>query len=300
MATIGLYDVDFNHGGTFNLSVPLMKVYERLVSSHQVVLMKPYEKTGRYNQIYYFKDSPQLPVPKGVVIDQEKSKFFGYGFLKESGLSDTTKGYAPSFAPYDINSDRIKNKSLYQSIKTNSLIDWREKDFTGFRKGSGITYVNDRDFLMESDWIDVFKEFDNNIKFVRPVKTNDLNTALEFSKLNTSKSTIVLPTDFYGEEYLSLTPYYGIEFHAKNKEDLFIYALAAKTLSDEPIRFYGTPTSTFESNLRSWAIASRRSFKDFMGANFNPSDYLNFKYRLLLRQDPTKITYKELKAEWLT
>lgn len=44
MATIGLYDVDFNHGGTFNLSVPLMKVYERLVSSHQVVLMKPYEK----------------------------------------------------------------------------------------------------------------------------------------------------------------------------------------------------------------------------------------------------------------
>nr|DAL45315.1 MAG TPA_asm: hypothetical protein [Caudoviricetes sp.] len=32
-------------------------------------MMKPYEKTGRYNQIFYFKDNPKLKIPKKLIIN---------------------------------------------------------------------------------------------------------------------------------------------------------------------------------------------------------------------------------------
>lgn len=31
MASIGLYDVDLNHGTSFNISLPLMKAYAKLI-----------------------------------------------------------------------------------------------------------------------------------------------------------------------------------------------------------------------------------------------------------------------------
>jgi len=31
--------------------------------------MKPYEKTGRYNKIFYFKDNPRLVIPKKLILD---------------------------------------------------------------------------------------------------------------------------------------------------------------------------------------------------------------------------------------
>lgn len=146
--TVGLYDIDFNHKTSFSISLPLMKAYNKLYKEgHQVIMMKPYEKTSRYNKVFYFKESPTLMVPKNLIIDSDKAKYYGYGFLKKSGLSDSTKSVPPSFFPYEVNSNRIRNKPLFSRIKNNCLIDWRERDFTNYRKGTTTTFINDTDFL---------------------------------------------------------------------------------------------------------------------------------------------------------
>lgn len=301
MATVGLYDVDFLHGGVFNLNIPLMKAYKRLYDEgHNVIMMKPYEKTGRFNKVYYFKDNPNLILPKGVVIDTDKSKFYGYGFLKESGLSDETKLVPPSFVPYELLSNKLKNQALFKSIKTNSLIDWREKDFTGFYKGKGITYVNDRDFLDEPDWRDIFKAFDNNIEFVRSIRPRTYDEAIEYLTLYQGNKSIILPNIYMGEQYKELIKRGKVDFTYVKDEDLFMYTFAAKVMGVKSPHFYRIPISDFEKDLLSWSNVGNISFKDWKGADFNPSLYLNFKYRLLLKQDPTKMTYNDLKANWLT
>lgn len=76
-------------------------------------MMSPYEKTGRFNKVLYFKDNPKLPVPKNVIVNSEKSSFYGYGFYGNSTLMEDTKEYAPSFVPYDNTLTKIKNISLY-------------------------------------------------------------------------------------------------------------------------------------------------------------------------------------------
>ena len=78
--------------------------------------------------------------------------------------------FAPSFEPYDLFSNEIRNKELYKSIRANSLIDWREKNFAGARAGAAITYVNDRNFLDEEDWEDLFNHYDNNIDFIHSIR----------------------------------------------------------------------------------------------------------------------------------
>ena len=99
-----------------------MHTYTRLMNEgHQVLMMKPYEKTGRYNKILYFKDNPNLIIPKKMVINTDKGQFYGYGFYGKSGLKEETLQATPSFAPYDLMSSTMKGKALYQSIKANSI-----------------------------------------------------------------------------------------------------------------------------------------------------------------------------------
>lgn len=270
-------------------------------------MMKPYEKTGRYNKIFYFKDSPKLVVPKSLIIPNDKeTKMLGYGFFKTSNLS--TKEIIdspPSFAPYELCSSRIKNKSLFNSIRSNSIIDWREKDFTGAHAGAGITYVNDRDFLDNPDWEELFDHYDNDINFIHSIRGDysQRDKMLQFLEKPYGNSTrIIFPATLDEDLLHKINEYKGAAFTAKYEEELFMMIMISKIINERIKLDYFCPADSFGAELVKWNNSSQRvSFKSFMDSKgeWNPNKYLKFNYRLLLSQDPTKITYNELCEEYL-
>lgn len=312
MATIGLYDIDFNHGANFSLSLPLMKAYTELTrQGHQVIMMSPYDKTGRFNKIFYFKDSPRLAVPKGLVIPTDKeTKMLGYGFYKTSNLSTKEVIEAPpSFIPYELCSSRIKNKSLFQSIRGNSIIDWREKDFTGARAGASITYVNDRDFLDNPDWEELFEHYDNDINFVHSIRGDhsQKEKMMKFIEKPYGNATrIVFPLTLDADTLAKASEYRGVSFSVNGMSKgldtmgAFMMIMISKVIGVK-ITLADTNKNSFMQELSRWNNGGRVSFKAFMESKgaWNPSLYINFPYRLLLSQDPTKITYDELCEEYL-
>lgn len=307
MATIGLYDIDLHHGRAFSISLPLMQAYARLKSEgHQVIMMKPYEKTGRYNKIFYFKDNPRLEVPRKLIVDQDKGKFCGFGFYGTSGISPETMEFAPSFEPYDLFSNEIRNKELYKSIRANSLIDWREKNFAGARAGAAITYVNDRNFLDEEDWEDLFNHYDNNIDFIHAIRAKSYDDK-DFIKLTQKplgiKTRLIAHSGLSKDVFERFKNCRGIEYDYTDTTDLFMQIFISKVI-DIPIEIefkYVDAGDFFRSHLLRWNnLYGRISFKDYMTQMcvWDPSRYMNFPYRLLLQQDPTKITYDELCEEY--
>ena len=307
MATIGLYDIDFNHGPSFSISLPLMKAYNGLIKQgHQVIMMKPYELTGRFNKIFYFKDSPKLVVPKKLVIPDKEVKMLGYGFYKTSGLStEEIINTPPSFVPYDLCSNRIKNKDLYNSIKSNSLVDWREKDFTGVRNGAGITYVYDRDFLSEPDWEELFDHFDNNIKFLHKIKSDnkyDNSQILKFIEKPYVGTEIIVHSGFDVDLMKKLDEYKGITYDYQDEMDLFMQIMISKIIGIKISFEFKITNDFFIQHLLRWNnLYGRISFKEYM-TEMNIWDsrrFINFPYRILLTQDPKKITYNELVEEYL-
>lgn len=304
--TLGLYDIDFHHGTNFSISLPLMKAYERFLGEgHQVIMMDAYEKTGRYNKIFYFKDNPCLRVPNGLTLNTEKGKMLGYGFYGKSGLENQkTIDATPNFTPYELFSSKIKNKNKFNSIKVNSLIDWREKDFTGARMGAGITYVNDRDFLLEPDWLDLINHFDNNIEFIHTIRPTNFVTAEEFiNTYHTSQTKIVLPFTLNPQHIKNFSGWQWMSFDIKDvsNEDLFFFIFAAKIMGIEGL-FFDPPFSNdpFKSNLLKWGRSNEMiSYQEFLKDVFKDSDYYKLSYRILLKQNPQKITLKDI-ADKLT
>ena len=263
-------------------------------------MMKPYEKIGRYNKVFYFKESPKLKVPIGISVN-DKCSFIGYGFHGKNELNERTKSYSPSFFPYDLYLNKIKNLTLYKKVKNNSLIDWREKDFTGIKKKSNIFYVNDRDFLKEADWQDIFT-FHDNIDFLHSLWPQDYDQAIKFLSLYQNKNArIVVPPPFDKNQIIEYCSFNNVSFYCPEFEKQFLLIFTAKVLGESPICFYNPPMTNFEKNLQKWGRNSQTiSFKDFLGKEYQEKDYLNFRYRLLLKQNPQKITFEKLRDNYLT
>lgn len=300
--TIGFYDIDLCHGIGFSLSLPLMKAWARFSEEgHQVRMMKPYEKTGRFNKIFYFKENPNLNVPNKLLINNEKGKVVGYGFYGYSNIQESTRAATPSFFPYDLRSELIKNKKLYKRIKDNSLVDWREKDFTAYYPNRTIIYVNDMDFLKEDDWEDIFSEFKNTIHFVHSLKPPTFADAVKILDKNFSKSTtVIVPSTLNKDELDYYSKMAGVVFNTKDMpiRKLFIFVLLLKTVYNCSFAFFPlADNNQFRNNILHWALSNKKiSYAAFLGEKFNPmlAEHYNFYYRPLLQQDPTKITYKDL------
>ena len=306
MATVGLYDVDFNHSPNFSISLPLMKAYRKLSQDgHIVIMMKPYEKTGRYNKIFYFKEG-SIQIPKGLTINTEKGKMVGYGFYGCSNLMQETLDTPPDFTPYEMNMDRVKNKTLFNSIKNNSLISWRDKDFSGVRTGAGITYVADRDFMDNYDWEEVFDHFDNNIKFIHSLYPNEEQLPILMQK-NYTDARIVVPPVFDEKLVAELLDTKGIMFSNKQAsfKTMLGFILFVKTFTNKPLRFHISMTSNKEmAPLVKWGTSNERiSYKAFREKHdgYMPIDgfHFNFKPKELLYQNPQDITPDQFKDKYL-
>lgn len=277
-----------------------MKAYTKFYKEgHQVIMMSPYEKTGRYNKVFYFKDNPKLIVPKGIVFN-EKSSLHGYGFYKNATLSKEVAALPPSFEPYEFSS-RIKNEKLFKSIKNNNFIDWREKDFTYTSSGKTYTYVNDRDFLEELDWKDLFSNFTNNIEFIHPLTPVDNEQAKELLSIYHGTKTIFIKPNFNKDDIKFFSNHINVYYNTKDEDEMLLLIFAGKILTNNRIRLPNKCSSKYSEKLMRWgATAGQISFKDFLGKDFDDKDYLKTKNRLLLKQDPKKITFKEFKDEYLT
>lgn len=306
MATIGLYDIDFNHDNTFSISLPLMKAYRKLSQEgHKVIMMKPYENTGRYNKIFYFKEG-NVKIPKGLTINSEKGKTIGYGFYGCSNLMKETLETPPDFTPYEMNIDRVKNKVLFNSIKNNSLISWRDKDFTGVRNGAGITYIADRDFMENYDWEEVFDHFDNNINFIHTLRPNEEQLPILIQK-NYTKARIIAPLLFDEKLVLEMLDTKGILFDDKqiSFKKLLGFILFVKTFTNKTIPFYFTIVMNplFEPLIKWNSSNEQISYKAFREKTngYMPIDALhfNFKPKELLYQNPKNISPEEFKQEYL-
>lgn len=277
-----------------------MKVYNRLYQEgHQVIMMKPKDKTGRFNKILYFKDNPKLPVPRAIKFNN-KCKQYGYGFFKKSNLNEKTKEYAPSFMPYDLFNNKIKSQSLYHKIKSNNLIDWREKDFTYTFAGKTYTYVNDRDFLEEEDWEELFQHYDNNIEFVHSLNPSSFEQTNDILSLYMGRQLVNLPFFSCEEDIIKIfSKHFNVRFKADNEDELILTTFAAKLLTNNSISF-PLKAHNINSEIVKWAYSNKReSFQKFMGINYNEHKYLNNKYRLLLKQNPQTVSYKDFKNEYL-
>ncbi len=264
-------------------------------------MMKPYEKTGRYNQIFYFKDNPKLEIPKKLIINQDKGKFCGFGFYGTSGISSKTIEFVPSFEPYNLFSNKIKNMTLYKSIRNNSIIDWREKNFAGAKCGAAITYVTDRNFLDEEDWEEIFDHYDNNIDFIYSLKVDKSEEDKMFKFLKKpygNHTRIVVPQQIDMDKLIYLSSCRGVVFNINDAMELTAQILISKIL-DIKLPMYSTyENDPFILDLIHWNNAGRISFKEFLGINWDPNKYITFPYRLMLQQNPTKITYDELCEEY--
>lgn len=288
--TIGLYDIDFNHGINFSINLSLMKIYNKFLSEgHRVIMMQPYEKTGRYNKIFYFKENPSLKIPNSLIINSDKGVTLGYGFYKNNGLSKAMS-YSPSFSPYDLNSNRIKNLKLYHSIKNNNLISWRDKDFTYTFDGKAFTYVNDYEFLIEQDWSQLFEVFDNNIEFLHSIKTHNFEIADKFLKLYKGhRRRLIIPLPEKNRLIHYCNENVLIDNSNLSSYQEFLIILFIKTNSDSIINFLVTKNNNnFRKAIYNWGMCPKRiSFNKFTNRKFeNKKDFLNFPNRILLKQNP--------------
>jgi len=90
----------------------------------------------------------------------------------------------------------------------------------------------------------------------------------------------------------------GVVFNISDAMELTAQILISKIL-DIKLPMYSTyETDPFILDLIHWNNAGRISFKEFLGINWDPNKYITFPYRLMLQQDPTKITYDELCEEY--
>ena len=302
---IGLYDIDFNHGVNFCLSLPLMKSYNRLSSEgHIAVMMRPYEQTGRFNKIFYFKENKNLRIPNALKINLEKGRPIGYGFYGSSGLKDETKKFAADFFPYESNYDKVKNKSLFKSIISNSLIDWREKDFANYNPKSGIIYINDQDFLLEDDWEDVFQAYNKNICFVHSLTPKNVEQGLKFIEHNYINTKINFPITYDIDLIKHLLQFNGISIKYDDAIKLFYFIFLIKTFSKEKF-YYLSSNEPFTKKIVEWGQQKEiMSFADFCKQKYGVFDEYDKSYyqkvpSVLLRQNPSKMKPEDFKNNYI-
>ena len=148
MASICLFDIDFLYSSKFVPNLELMKIFNYYYQEgHVVNLGQKNENLDRYNQIIFFKDSPNISVPRGLDLSGDNKKIYGYGFYNRFiPLSEKYDNVPPNYLCYDIFNENIKNIKKYENIKKGSLVRIENEDFSDFSEDKKTFYIVDRNF----------------------------------------------------------------------------------------------------------------------------------------------------------
>ena len=125
----------------------------------------------------------------------------------------------------------------------------------------------------------------------------DFDAAAQFLKYHTMGTELKVPFTLNKEELTFYSNYNGVSIEIKDRSEsqIFFLFFTAKVLNLQIKPTHQYNPSTFVSNLIKWNSCQKQiSFKEFLGKDFNDFDYLNFHYRLLLKQNPKTYPYSEI------
>lgn len=315
MASIGLYDIDFNHSSKFSINLELMKVFNYYYSKNNIVrLINKEENMNKYNKIIFFKQNPNCAIPKGLDFCGDKKIIHGYGFFNSfTSLKDEINQMPPDFMIYDVNSDRIKDISLYNKIKNNSLIRVENNDFTYFNKEATNIFITDYNFLNLSQAEDFLKEYKKyNINFLWPlIAKNEQSIQTFFQYIYNSNRRLIIDFKFSYDFFMKYY-YEPIVFQIKETSydkdtqsffKRFIKMILISKNENKPINLQLiNPTVIHKKEnklyniynlIGKWGMSkTQESFYNFIQNNKKDYDNVentlinNTEIRLLLKQNP--------------
>lgn len=113
---------------------------------------------------------------------------------------------------------------------------------------------------------------------------------------------IIVHSGFDVDLMKKLDEYKGITYDYQDEMDLFMQIMISKIIGIKINFEFKITNDFFIRHLLRWNnLYGRISFKEYM-TEMNVWDsrrFINFPYRILLTQDPKKITYNELAEEYL-
>ena len=267
MASICLFDIDFLYSSKFVPNLELMKIFNYYYQEgHVVNLGQKNENLDRYNQIIFFKDSPNISVPRGLDLSGDNKKIYGYGFYNRFiPLSEKYDNVPPNYLCYDIFNENIKNIKKYENIKKGNLVRIENEDFSDFSKDKKIFYIVDRNF----------SKLNNALSFVQKYYNEKVIFTIQFREKETQKSLL--------KRIVSM-----ILFAKKNKHTLhLINDIQVNTITKQQF-----PLVEILQLLIHWAASSKNiSFYDFTYVTEKNKKIIElskeYSYlRLLLKQNP--------------
>lgn len=189
MACIGLYDIELWHRGKAMPNLELMKIYNyHYNKGDKVVMMRPNENEGRFNQIIYFKDNPNTQIPKTLHLSGPLKQIYGYGFFNGFyPLEEKYQNAPPSYLPYEPFTEKMSN-AVYNKIKKSSFIRLENQDFSDYNESKTWISFADRNLL----YVDGAKEFFHEHKNHRYFPLHSLNVKDEATFLNFVQYTPIM------------------------------------------------------------------------------------------------------------
>lgn len=306
MAVIGLYDIDLWDRTKFYPNLELMKIYNYYYSKNNiVVMMKPKQDEGRFDQIFYFKDNVKTAIPPYLSLSGGKKKIYGYGFFNSfTPLKPEISSLPPSYTPYDAYTDRLK-KYNYEKLKRSSYIRLENNDFSDLKENCKAIFIADHNPLYIKgikDFIDNYKQ-NHMFYFVHSLEIKDIETFNQFSPY----------TDFF-DRRLYINFKYNEDFFFENFNNKVIFNCQKKEETETNFQkrivkmalWYKQNNVYFDFNLNSnnaltkeilkWAkIKNQNSFIDFCGGETkNSLDKVDSELRLLLKTKPKNLKRSSL------
>jgi hypothetical protein len=208
MATIGLYDIDLWHRGKAFPNLELMQYYNYYNKNDYGLMMKPTDPIGRCNRIIYFKDNPNVDLPKTLDVFGPNKEIYGYGFFKSvDPLPPEVAKVPPSYIAYAPYVNKVSNQSEFSRMQRSSYIRIETNNMADMKPNAQFIYIADRNICYLPDSYDFILENKNKgIFFAHTNFITDLETANKFSRFfPIFKTGIIIdfryPEDFFFEYY---------------------------------------------------------------------------------------------------
>lgn len=313
MASIGFYDIDLWHRGKSVPNLELMKTYNYLYQQgNKVTMMKPTDEIGRFNHIMYFKDNINVDIPNHIEVTGENKSFYGYGFYGYTiPLKPEIAAVPPVFTPYDAYATKLSVKAKYDQIKRNSLIRFETKDFTYMQPKSRKIFFVDHN-LFEQEGIDDFLQEHKNqtFEFLHTQFIRDEESALKFMRY----------TDLFSQPFVISYNFSEDFFYEYFKEDI-LFDIRTPPYDDNYLTkfikiglWYKKTRTVLRISVQPDAKPEEKEFFDLVFEwikSPKPISYYEYfkdnkqairyadsrtsEIRLLLKQNPDKVTKESLK-----
>lgn len=311
MATIGLYDIDLWHRGKAVPNLELMQYYNYYhKNNHRVLLMKPTDQEEQFTKIIYFKENPNIMLPKTISVYGDKKSFTGYGFYKQNEKLPPEIRDCPPL--YDLYNPWVNKLSIptneYEKMRRNSYIRIETENYVDLKPEANIIFIADREPFVLKNAFDFFQ--DNKEKYFHFLHSpifNDEQTAIKFMRFNNlfNKNCIInfhCSEDFFYEYYkeviFKLDKFEG-ESELQYQIRLTKIALWYKN-NHIALRFpYNVKYSALTEFIIKWAKdnSATESFSLYYQNSNNIKKEIDkqpTELRLLLKQNPKTITRQNL------